>query len=919
MVYKLKMKDLLIVIFIILGYSIFGQLPPNAEQRAREEFSKKGLNDEDVRNRLKKKGIDINNIDPSNADQMFKAQKALDDVLKEIDAEKVKNSSKTETKDSNSSKSDTLKEENKKVISKKSEEVSKSIKEGSSLEEAVSEELTELDKKKLPPVNIFGQELFRNQSIKLYRQSKDVKAPDTYLLGAGDILSVNIWGDSEESSIYEIGEDGYIKPAGLPRIYLKGVSYGDAKTLMQKKLSNYYRFKDNQFELGINYARTINVSIVGEVYNFGSFNIPAINTAFNALVAAGGPNEIGSLRNIKLIRNGKSQEIDIYKYILDPSIGKDFYLEENDMIYVPVAEKLVTISGGVNKPFLYELKKDENLNFLIKYARGLKANVFKKNLQVIRYANDEETIIDLDWNEYEKNNKDFILNNGDRVIVKEIPSAFDNFINVNGAIDNPGTFAFKKGERLADLVKKLQLKDEALLELSYVQRLNEDGKTISYIPVNIKSAISSPNGKDNLELNQKDIFTIISKSNLVDNSFFIVSGDVRQPDTFTYDFKKTIRVSDALVLANGVSINANNIAFIYREDPSNPKFKKYIKVDINEINKNPNDGKNLYLEPRDELIVYSRNDFFDDAYVTIGGEVRSPKRLVYDPSLTIQDVIQLAKGLNLQASLTKIDLFRLEYGSDKNSKVRVTTLSLDNNYKIIGDNITLMPYDEIYVRKAPEFELPKRVRIRGEVRYPGEYPLLEDNETFSNLIKRAGGLTAEASLESVQFYREYDGKGLIISDFEQAIKKPKSDDDIILVQDDDIVIPVTENLVSIFGYTRAAQLEIGGNSQTKINVPYKGERSAKYYIENYAGGLENNNVYKHITVKDKNGRVRGVNNFLFFKSYPKVKKGSIIYVPQEKTSLVTKEDRKVDWSNVLQSSVAQATSIITLVLLLNRL
>ena len=170
-------------------------------------------------------------------------------------------------------------------------------KRASDIEETIAEEIVE-EKNELAPSPIFGQHIFRNKSIKLYRQSQDVKPPDSYVLGTGDIIAISIWGASQTADIFEINKSGFISPSAMPRIYLKGISLGKAKELLFQRYSQFYRFRKEEFEVSVNYSRTITVNIVGEVINFGSFTIPATNTAFNALVASGGPSDIGSVREI---------------------------------------------------------------------------------------------------------------------------------------------------------------------------------------------------------------------------------------------------------------------------------------------------------------------------------------------------------------------------------------------------------------------------------------------------------------------------------------------------------------------------------------------------------------------------------------------------------------------------------------------
>ncbi|MBK8547829.1 MAG: SLBB domain-containing protein [Saprospiraceae bacterium] len=172
---------------------------------------------------------------------------------------------------------------------------------------------------------------------------------------------------------------------------------------MASKLKNYYYFQKENFELTVITARTINVNIYGEVFTNGTFNISAINTAFNALIASGGPTNLGSVRKIQVTRPGqKPKNLDVYLYLNNPSITQDFYLNENDFIFVPIAEKLVTISGEVNRPYKYELINNENLNDLLKFAGGLTVNALKSNIKIKRIEDDSVRIIDLNLTQLEK-------------------------------------------------------------------------------------------------------------------------------------------------------------------------------------------------------------------------------------------------------------------------------------------------------------------------------------------------------------------------------------------------------------------------------------------------------------------------------------------------------------------------------------
>lgn len=913
------MKNILIVFFLLMSVSYSYAQVGNAEQRARQELKKRGLDEEEVRKRLAEKGVDLDNIDVNNAAQVLKAEKSLQEVMKEIEADKAKKGDGTTQNPSTTI--DNLDDESKKVIAKQSEEVSEAIDEGATLEEAVSETLIDNQEKKTNTAKFYGQEIFRSQSLKLYRQSKDVKPPDSYVLGVNDVIGVSIWGNSEESLLFEINEEGYIKPNGIPRIYLKGITYGGAKKLLKARLGNYYNFGPNQFEVTLNFSRTINVSVVGNVFNFGSFNIPAINTAFNALVAAGGPNDIGSVRKIQLIRAGDPiRTIDMYKYLQNPEIEKDYFLQENDYIFVPVAEKLVTVSGAVRKPFKYELLTNENLKDLFIYAQGLKPNAIQSNIQIFRYENDEEKIIDVNWREMSSKNRDFTLLPGDRVVVNQIQKRYNNYVTIGGAVEVEGRYAYENGDRIAEVIEKAKLVEGALLELSYIRRLNDDRKTISYIPLNIQKALDAPLSEDNILLKPEDRITVFRRSTFIDQSNFTVNGAVRNETTMTYDYDKTIRISDAIFLAGGLTEVATDFAYIRRKDKDNPKQINYIRVNLAEVNNDINSKSNLLLEPNDVLTVYSELEFVESQFVSISGEIKRPGSFTYDEDLTIQDVLLLSGGLKYIAANNRIDVYRIDFEDNKKTKIVVAKVQVDEDLNIIGENIKLAPFDEIIVRRAPEYETQKRVSITGEVVYPGQYVILSDNETFTDLIARAGGLTNEAFVEGIKM-RRAGGVGFIVSDFKDAFDKKGSINDIILKEGDNISIPKLNNLITITGFTRASELYTSDiASSNKLTVPFEEGKNAWYYVDKYAAGVSEKGKKSRITVTDLSGRVLETKRFLWIKDYPDVKRGSIINVGAKPVKIDKQGNTSepIDWNGILADSIAQATTILTLLLLVQR-
>ena len=743
-------------------------------------------------------------------------------------------------------------------------------------------------------------------------------------MGPNDKVAVSIWGPTQENFALEIQKDGYIQPTGLPRYYIAGLTVSAAEELMASRLRNYYFFNKENFELTVTTARTLNVNIVGEVFNNGTYNISAVNTAFNALIAAGGPNDIGSVRKIQLLRAGKKPvTIDVYKYLQNPIISQEFYLAENDYINVPVAQKLVTITGAVNRPFRYELIDNESLKELVNFAGGFKANALKGNIQIKRIENDSIRIIDVNFAELEKSGRNFGLLNGDVIEVSQINENVKNEVTVLGAVENPGTYAMAKNEKIADLLKKAILLDNAVTTIAYLKRFNDDFKTIRYEFVNIEKAVTSPNSAENLTLNKGDELIISSKASYVDKYEMIVEGAVRTPSTITLDMEKNLKVSDAVFMSGGLRHDAIvEFAYIFRRKTNDAKTQEYIPVNLKDALENVGSASNLSLFPGDRMVVYSKENYTDESFVKVAGAVRSPGEFLYNPTLKLKDVILLAGGFKREASYDRIDVYRLYFEDNKATRVLAANLRLDENYNLKAGNIDfeLQPFDQIFVRMAPEFELQRNVFINGEVRYPGTYALMSDNTKLATIVRDAGGVTDEAFLKGATLSRVTDNIGFVIIDLEKAIKNPKSYENIILQEGDAIQIPKINNVISITGATRAYELYPEKiTAQGKIQVPYRKGKSAKYYINEYAGGLSREASINNISVKDASGKVTKAKNFLFFKKYPKVGPGAEIKVGYKKVkaeAVKSSEEKDVKWGEILANSIAQATAILSLILLI---
>lgn len=1018
---KLKFIACAIIFCWLSVSSTFAQVPPITESQARAELDKLGMSEDDFRVKLLERGIDIDQIDLNNPTELLRLQRAAEAIEAEklAEIEKAKKQATEVVEQEKEQAVNTVEQEVAdkidEVASSTAKDVVEAVEQGATIEDALTEGIIDAQTEDIAPATIYGQHIFRNKEIRDYRNANDIVVSDAYLLGAGDKINISLWGYSELEASYEISEEGYIKPDDMPRVNLKGVSFGIAKSLLKSRFANYYRFGNDQFQVVVTSPRIITVNIVGEVMNSGSFTMPAINTAFNALAAAGGPSDIGSVRNIKIIRpGGKNREMDVYEFLLDPTITKDFYLQNNDIIFVEVAERLVSIQGPVRRPFKYELKANEQLKDLVKYAGGLKPNAYLGNFQVKRFIDDAEKIIDVNYGELvNSDTSDFKLNAGDAVVIGVIPKPYKNFVEIAGSVDLPGRYELDAGMTISKLIEKGVLAEGSRTDVAYLLRTSEDGilkynkiniedaianvqsagnlvlqpkdklvilssksftdqyeisisgavrnpskykynvgddlkindlitlagglkedatnfayvyrkelagsQEKEYVRIDVKNALENPDSGDNLVLKPNDRVEVFSVYTYQDEFKVSISGAVREPSEFNYDSTEKLSVEDLVILSGGLRPDATDFAYVYRINPDNTKDREYIRIDIKNALENPTSPDNLVLEPRDQIQILSKLTYIDEFSVKVGGAVRNPGEYQYHPSLTLKDALTLSGGLKFTASGNRIDVFRMVINQNEPTKSIVATVAVDENLEM-SSTFKLEPFDQIVVRSVPEFELQQFVTIEGEVKYPGPYALIDDNEKLTNLIKRAGGLTKESFPTGATLYRAEGGTGFVVLRLEEALKNNKNIHNFILKKGDVITIPKQKDLVAITGATRAGELYPENIARAgKINVAHHKGKRAKWYVNEYAAGVGENGKRKLITVEYPNGEVKRTKNFLFFKIYPQVTEGSVVKVgvkPPKSTKKEGKKEReKIDWGKTLADSLAQATAILSLILL----
>ncbi len=779
-----------------------------------------------------------------------------------------------------------------------------------------------------PPGNneIYGHHLFKNNNLLFFEKAGEIKAPDGYIIGSNDELTISVFGYSYFNEVLKIDARGAINPSIVGPIMLKGMEFGNAKKLIRTKFGQSFDLSNNQLSITLSYSRVITVNFVGEVNKPGSYKIPALNTAFNAMIAVGGPSKLGSVRNIQVRRNGKTVKIlDVYEYLNNPNSKMDYYLEDNDYLFVMSSEKIVKISGMVKRPMFYELKAKENLDDLIRLAGGLNSTAYTKLIRVIRIGDDgtQQQILDLSLDSLKTNKKIFALKDGDQIEIGEKLNELRQFLEITGPVYMPGRYQFKQGDKITDLIHRANgLKKEAKMDMAFLIRTNAD-KTRSYLSVNLEKLLADSNNPNlNLPLKEGDVLRISSTAAFIDAKSVSVTGLFRKPGNF--DYFDGIRITDVIFLADGVREEANlERAFLVR---INPDFTKgFIALNLKEAMLNPEDTlKNLYLKRGDIITLASIPEFIDKMNVNAVGLFRKPGNFEYANGMTLSDLIILAGGLKIEADLLNIEVSRISFfASDfkpgEASRVIIKTMQVGKDLKLTQDQMEfkLNPFDQVFVRMVPDFELPKNLTITGEVKYPGVYALSSKEEHIDEFIKRAGGLNRFGYAEGATLYRPNLPGGYVVMNLREALKNHKSKFNYILKEGDVVNIPLTMDLIAIKGDVEYLNLV----NQEQVNAPFVSGKRANYYVKEYANGFSKTSFKRKTYVVESNAKVNRTKNFVLFKVFPKVRKGASIYVVSEpeKKKKEKAERPPTDWNKAIEGITIKITGLLTLMILIQTL
>jgi len=827
--------------------------------------------------------------------------------------------------------------------------------------------------REFPSPRIYGQHLFRSSNIALLTTEDQITVPESYVLSTGDVVQLEVWGYRYWSQSAVIGMSGAIDIKGYQKLFLQGMTLAKARGYIGSRLG--LEGGNSSFSLTVTRPRTVTVQVLGEVMNAGSVTVNGLNPAFNILAYMGGPSNLGTVRNIYIKRGGQIVDsLDVYQYSGE---GKEIYLQNQDAIIVPPSGKVVTVDGGVMRSGSYELKPGEKFSDLIRFCGGLEPTAYTRNILIKRISEEQSfERISLNYDSLRKAGKDFELKNGDLVSFRSISDNFNDYmVSVSGAVNIPGEYKIRKGDRISKLLKLCNgLLPTAYPEKAFLIRNNLDlSRNFFYFsPVEV---LENPGGEADITLEERDEIKIFTRQQLHDQFMVRIDGEIRQE--VETDFVTGMRVSQLLFMSGGLKQTAEKQrAFLLRvnekqerklisfspeealanagtdKDPlleprdvvkifSATAFKEFYKVKIDgavrapnsfdyssnmritdllylggglsegafldrailtridpfylietntsinlrEVIENPGSEKDLILEPRDALRIFNRLEMRDELTITVSGQVRKPGEYAYSDDISLKDLIYLAGGFNYAAANAKIEIVRQSapidpvYWIPTKTLVYTTTVPVDLSADRETERFKLVPFDQVFVRTNPDYVPIKVVELKGAVMFPGGYTLMGNGEKLSSVIKRAGGLKPEAFPEGASFYRKQEdsAKVRVVLDLEKALSRKRSAYNYTLKNGDIIEIPFAEELVVVDG---AINLP---DKTTRIASYYASGKRAGFYIRNLAGGFREDAYRRKVTVSYKNGRVSQSRNFVLFKVYPKVSKGAVVNVPFKPT------------------------------------
>ena len=613
---------------------------------------------------------------------------------------------------------------------------------------------------------IYGHQIFNSQSL-TFEPSENLATPQNYRLGPGDEVVIDIWGTSEDHMRQTISPEGSIMISQIGPVYLNGLTIKDANQHIKSAFSRKYagmNDAETDIQVTLGQVRTIQVDILGEVATPGTFRMSPFSSVFHALYRAGGINDIGSLRNIQVLRNGKKVAgVDIYDYLFKGKTSGNIRLQEGDVIIVPPYEQLVNIDGNVKRPMYYEIKPDETVKSLLDYAGGFTGDAYGGMVRLSRQSGTENELYNIDRGEFAT----YRLQDGDIITVGTILDRYANRVELKGAVYRPGMFAIGDGlKTVRDLIDKA----DGVTEDAYTDRvlLYREGpeKQLEVVALDLKDILRG--AAPDITLKRNDMLVISSVNELEERGDVYIGGQVARPGAYPYAANST--VEDLIFQAGGLLEGASTARVdISRRivDPSATEATNQLAQEFTVSIENGlaiGKGKGFRLKPYDRVEVRRSPGYAPQETVAIDGEVLfAGTYTLRKRNERLSEFVTRAGGLIDGAYIKGAHLSRRLSESELAARKEALRLAMSNNSENMGDSIAidkidlsnmynvginlekalanpgsdydlvLMPGDSLYV---PEKQ--STVKISGDVMFPNAV-IYEPGKKLSHYINQAGG------------------------------------------------------------------------------------------------------------------------------------------------------------------------------------
>ena len=603
---------------------------------------------------------------------------------------------------------------------------------------------------------VFGRNIFNNRSLS-FEPNMNIATPQDYRLGPGDAVYIDVWGASQGQFQSTVSPEGVINIENYGPVNVDGLTVAQANQRLRATLGK--RYAGSNVRLTVGQTKTITVNVMGEVKVPGTYTLSAFATVFNALYMAGGTNDIGTLRNIKIYRNGRLiSTCDIYDYILNGNMKGNVRLASGDVIIVAPYECLVNITGKVKRPMYYEMKQKESVGTLIKYAGGFAGDAYQSNVHLVRKAGGELSVYSID--DFERNS--FQLADGDSVSVDSTLQRYRNMVEVRGAVMRPGKY--QMGGSIATVRELIEaaggLAEDAFVNRGFIHRMKED-RTLETVEIDIKGIVNHTVA--DIALKNEDVFYVPSKKIMQEEEILTISGEVNYPGT--YDFAENTSLETFILQAGGLKDAASLVKIDVSRRMRNNKATHASSQVAQSFSFSLKDGfiidgtPGFILEPFDEVFVRRSPGYVEQQHVSVSGEIAFAGTYVLNnKGMRLSDLVKSAGGITKEAYAMGAHLERILIPAEKIKQRSMLKLAMS------GDSIDMSKLDlgdtqmvginleqalahpgsnqwDIVLRDGDRLVIPQynnTVTINGQVMYPNTVAF-KDGARLSYYIEQAGG------------------------------------------------------------------------------------------------------------------------------------------------------------------------------------